>query len=153
MYQVILIIEDNEDDVVLLCHEMKQAKLHNPIRICGDGECAIRYLAGSGEFADREKHPLPALILLDLKLPRRSGSEVLAWLEGHPELHTIPIFAVTGQTDPKHLAQVSHLGVGHNILTKPVRGEILLSSLKRVNEFRWKKTPEGEALELFIDQS
>jgi CheY-like chemotaxis protein len=144
---MILLVEDDENDVVLLCHEIRIAKLQNPIRVCGDGEAAIRYLQGDGEFADRTKFPLPVLIILDLKLPLRSGAEVLAWIEGHSELHFIPVIAVTAQNDPKQLAQISHLGAS-GIFNKPVRAATLLNGLRQLNKFKWKKTPGGEILEI-----
>ncbi len=71
----ILIVEDDSNDALLLQRAFRKASMLNPLQMVGDGEEAIAYLSGQGAYADRERHPLPVLILLDLKLPRRSGHE------------------------------------------------------------------------------
>ncbi len=75
----ILLVEDNPTDVLLIQRAFGKAKLANPVQVIGDGDTVIEYLGGSGVYADRRQYPLPILILLDLKLPRRSDLEVLAW--------------------------------------------------------------------------
>ena len=73
----VLLVEDNSTDVLLIRRAFDKAKVANPIHVLGDGDAAVAYLSGDGIYADREKYPMPVLILLDLKLPRRSGLEVL----------------------------------------------------------------------------
>lgn len=73
----ILLVEHYPHDVLLIRRAFTKARVPNPLNVVGDGEKAINYLAGAGEYSDRAHHPLPLFILLDLKLPRRSGQEVL----------------------------------------------------------------------------
>ena len=73
----ILLVEDNEDDVFLMRRALQGAGISNPLYLVDDGQKAIDYLAGTGDYADRSLHPFPALIFLDLKLPFKSGHEVL----------------------------------------------------------------------------
>ena len=80
----ILLVEDDPDDVLLIQRAVRKAKIANPLQVVGNGDDAVAYLAGEGPYGDRERYPLPVLMLLDLKLPRRSGLEVLAWLRRQP---------------------------------------------------------------------
>lgn len=91
----VLLVEDDPTDVLLVERAFRKAGLPVPPHVVRDGDEAVAYLAGDGAYADREKHPLPALILLDLKLPRRSGLEVLAWLRSQPGLKRMPVVVLT----------------------------------------------------------
>src|SRR5688572_18381433 len=74
--EVILLAEDDQNDIALFQRAFKQAQIKNPLQIVRDGEEAIAYLEGEGKFADRGQFPLPTLLLLDLKMPRKSGFQV-----------------------------------------------------------------------------
>ena len=80
MLTTILQVEDDPNDVFLLRHAMKKAGVTNPIQVARDGQQAIDYLKGAGQYADRQKYPLPGLVLLDLKLPFVMGLDVLKWI-------------------------------------------------------------------------
>jgi DNA-binding response OmpR family regulator len=95
--RVILLVEDGEDDVFLLKHSFTEAKIANPVRVAKDCAEAMRYLGGEGEFADRGKHPLPVLVLLDLKLPDRSGIELLQWVR-RVNIRSVPIIVFTSSS-------------------------------------------------------
>jgi len=69
---------------------IEQSEVKNPLRIVRDGQKAINYLSGAGKFVDRQKFPLPYLFLLDLKMPRKTGMDVLEWLREQPELRCLP---------------------------------------------------------------
>src|SRR5215510_6004857 len=87
----ILQVEDDENDVFLLKRVFGQAGITCPVHTVTDGETAIDYLRGIGELADRKKHPLPCLVLMDLKLPGKSGLEVLQWIRHQPELKKLVV--------------------------------------------------------------
>src|SRR5438270_829679 len=95
----ILLVEDNDDDVLLVRRAFAKAKLGTPLAVVRDGDAAVEYLGGGGPYADRERHPLPALVLLDLKLPRRSGFEVLEWVRRHPVLRRLPVVVLTSSKE------------------------------------------------------
>src|ERR1051325_11431606 len=88
---VILLAEDREDDVLLIRRAFKKAHLLNPLHVVHDGEEAIAYLKGEGQYANRAEYPLPALLLLDLKMPRRDGFDVLTWIRQEPGLSALRV--------------------------------------------------------------
>src|SRR6476660_5646829 len=108
--RVILLVEDHEDDVFLMRQAIKEAGLANPIRVATDGKEAIDYLSGQGPFADRSRHPLPALVFLDLKLPGISGHEVLSWMRAEAQFRSTPVVVLTASEDPADLKKSYELG-------------------------------------------
>src|SRR5579885_222706 len=97
--RTVLLVEDNPDDVLLIQRAFRKAGLPYPLHQVGDGEEAISYLDGKGIYANRQQHPLPGLLLLDLKLPRKSGMEVLAWLKRQPGLSQLPVVVFTSSRE------------------------------------------------------
>lgn len=91
----LLYVEDEQSDVLLLRVAFTRAGLTNPVHIAVDGAEAIDYLAGNGPFADRHQHPLPALVLLDLNLPKKSGFDVLRWVREQPQFASLPVVIYT----------------------------------------------------------
>src|SRR5262245_58340134 len=91
----VLLVEDNPDHVVLIQRTLKKANLARPVVVIGDGEGAVDYFMGRGPYRDRHLHPLPALVLLDLKLPGMSGLDVLEWVHQQPGLKRLPIVVLT----------------------------------------------------------
>ena len=106
----ILVADDTDDDVVLLQRAFTKARMAPPRHIVDNGAAAIAYLAGEGPYADRTLFPLPALLLLDLKLPQRSGLEVLAWLRQQPGLKHLPVIVMTTSAQPTDVDQACELG-------------------------------------------
>lgn len=120
---VVLIVEDDEDDLYLLEREFE--RIGSPlIKHAGDGGVAIKYLAGSGPFADRATHPLPDVVLLDLKIPFLDGHGVLAWIRARSELAGLRVYILTGSDEPKDRAQATALGAT-GYFVKPLRAEKL----------------------------
>jgi CheY-like chemotaxis protein len=81
----ILLVEDNEDDAFFMKRALHDAGIRNRVIHVEDGRQAIDYLSGTGEFADRERAPIPMIVFLDLKLPFKSGHEVLEWIRQQPQ--------------------------------------------------------------------
>jgi len=123
--ETILLAEDDPGDILLAQRTFRKANLSNPIQIVKDGQEAIAYLSGQGDYADRGRYPLPRLILLDLKLPRKSGSEVLEWLRQQPGLKHLPVVVLTASKAPTDLKRAYDLGA-NSYLLKPVTAEALL---------------------------
>lgn len=132
--QPILLAEDDSNDVLLVQRAMRRAQIAHPLRHVEDGQQAMDYLAGQGAFADRACHPLPAVVLLDLKLPRFSGHEVLAWLRQQPGLRRLPVVVLTSSRLPLDLERAYDLGV-NSYLVKPPDPERLTELMRQVNSY------------------
>lgn len=130
--KVILLVEDNPDDVLLMQRAFRKASLTNPLRVAADGEEAIAYLAGSGEFADRSQHPLPVFMIIDLKLPRVGGHELIGWMRGQPHLRCIPVVVLTSSSQDEDVAQAYQAGA-NSYLLKPVEFEALIAMVRTLN--------------------
>lgn len=117
--QQILLVEDNADDVMLVQRAFRKANLLAPLAVVSDGEAAIRFLSGDMEFADRSRFPLPSLVLLDFKLPRKNGVEVLQWMRSRHELNCLPVVVLTSSQEPRDLERAYAAGA-NSFLCKPV---------------------------------
>lgn len=107
---VILIVEDREDDILLMRKAFDKASLPNPIKIVRDGEEALAYLSGEGKYSSRDEYPLPALILLDLKLPRMDGFEVLTWIRKQDGIRGLPVVVLTSSSQLRDVNRAYELG-------------------------------------------
>lgn len=130
----VLLAEDDPDDVLLTHIAFEKARLANPLQVVRDGEEAIAYLEGEGRFSDRQKYPLPILLLLDLKMPRVSGFQVLEWLRDHPVLNRMPVAVMTSSDDDPHVKRAYELGAD-SYLIKPPDAEALLALVQRLHAY------------------
>lgn len=129
-----LLIEDNPDDVDLVTYAFRKAGIANPLASVGDGDAAIAYIDGAAPYADRTRHPLPALFLLDLKLPRRSGFDVLAHIRSLPKtLHT-PVVVLTSSGLDEDIRRAYELHA-NSYLLKPVKPEDLLDMVRTLSHY------------------
>jgi CheY-like chemotaxis protein len=112
-------VEDEDYDILLLKLAFEEAGITMPVHVATDGQMAIDYLSGTGLFADREKFPLPCLVLLDLKLPRKSGFEVLEWLRAQPALRRIVVIACTSAEHEQDIELAYELGA-NSYIVKPM---------------------------------
>src|SRR5215469_12804425 len=96
----VLLAEDEPNDIFLLQHAFQQAQLLNPLHSVTDGQEAIDFLSGSGEFSDRAQFPIPGLVILDVKMPRKSGLEVLAWLRRQKGICCLPTLILSSSAHP-----------------------------------------------------
>ena len=106
----ILILEDDPNDVVLIKRALKKNNILNPLQIMGDGVEGIDYLSGKGEYGDRIRFPFPRFIIMDLKMPRMGGLEVLQWLQDHPECQVIPTLVLSSSKLPTDIVRAYKLG-------------------------------------------
>lgn len=127
----VLYVEDEEDDVFFLKNAFKRLGVDGCLHAVEDGERAIAYLAGLPPYADRERHPLPTFVLLDLNLPIRSGFEVLEWLRSHPQFKNMPvvIFSSSGRLEDRQRAE--QLGATEYLL-KPTSGIQFVDMARRL---------------------
>jgi CheY-like chemotaxis protein len=130
----VLLVEDDADDALLIQRAFRKAQIANPIQVVSDGDQAVAYLKGAGPYRDRRQFPLPVLILLDLKLPRRSGFEVLAWLRGQPGLKRTPVVVLTSSKETMDVNRAYELGA-NSYLLKPVTFEALQEIMQVINMF------------------
>jgi len=132
---IILLVEDDPNDALLVERALQRAGATQEIRHLQDGEEAINYLSGKPPFDDGEKFPLPSLVLLDLKMPRMSGFDVLAWLRGRPELAGLPVVVLTGSIEPQDMDNARTLGaVAYEV--KPIDFGKLVEIAKGIDA-RW----------------
>jgi CheY-like chemotaxis protein len=107
----VLLVEDDLNDIFIVKRAFRSARIPNPLQVVTDGEEAIAYLRGDGKYADRNAHPLPSLMVMDINMPRRSGFEVLEWVKGKPRpLRRIPIIIVSSSDLPADINRAYELG-------------------------------------------
>src|SRR6266581_2683253 len=116
---VILLAEDDDNHVVLLRHAFKEANFLNPLHVVRDGEETIAYLKGEGQYANRAEYPLPALLLLDLKMPRQNGFDVLTWIRREPHLAGLTVVVLTNSDGLRDVTRAYQLGA-NSFLVKPL---------------------------------
>jgi|SRR6185503_16825243 len=126
--EVIMLVEDREDDIVLVLRAFRKAHLLNPLQIVRNGEEAIAYLKGEGQYANRDEFPLPALMLLDLKMPRKDGFEVLEWVRQQPSLNTLRVVVLTASEQMRDVNRAYQLGA-NSFLVKPTDFEDFMTMI------------------------
>lgn len=116
--QVILLVEDLDDDIILIRRAFSAAGLNYPLYVVRDGEAAMDYLLGTGKYASRDEYPLPELILLDLKMPKVDGLELLRWIRQQPDLKSLRVIVLTSSEDIYDVNKAYELGA-NSFLVKP----------------------------------
>jgi CheY-like chemotaxis protein len=115
---IILLADDDENDVVLFQRAIKASGLSFEIKTVHDGEQAIKYLQRVEPYADPEAFPTPRFLILDLKMPRKTGFDVLQWLVDHPECKVTPTIAFSSSSIPSDIVKAYQLGA-NTFFTKP----------------------------------
>ena len=136
-----LVAEDDENDVFFLQRAFKQAKVENPLNVVRDGQEAIEYLSGEGKFSDRNLYPLPHLFILDLKMPRKTGLDVLGWLQEQPELRCVPVLVLSSSAHRTDIERAYELGA-NAFVVKPASLEKRVELAKLIGAF-WLEFNEG----------
>ena len=136
-----LVAEDDGNDVFFLQRAFQQAKIENPLHVVGDGQEAIDYLSGEGKFSDRSLYPLPHLFILDLKMPRKTGLDVLLWLQEQPELRCLPVLVLSSSAQRTDIERAYELGA-NAFVVKPASLERRVELAKVIGTF-WLEFNEG----------
>jgi two-component system, response regulator len=131
----ILLVEDNPNDVELALHALKKNKLGNRVQVTRDGEEALDYIFCRGQYSERDINHVPKLILLDLKLPKVDGIEVLRQIKGNELTKTIPVVVLTTSREERDIIETYRLGVNSYIL-KPVDFDQFVESVRQIG-FYW----------------
>jgi two-component system, response regulator len=140
----ILLVEDNQDDMDLALHALRREKLANNIYVARDGEEALDFLFCRGAFTDRSFEQPPKLVLLDLKLPKVDGMEVLKQVKGDPRTRTIPVVIMTSSKEERDLVSGYNLGA-NSYIQKPVDFDQFRSTVKSVGLY-WLVTNQPPPL-------
>lgn len=141
----ILLAEDNERDIELVLDALEEHRLANEVSVVRDGAEALDYLYQRGEFASHT-NGLPIVVLLDLKMPKVDGLEVLRQIKGDPKLKVIPVVMMTSSREEQDLVQSYQLGV-NSYLVKPVKFQQFVESVKQLSVY-WalmNEPPPGTA--------
>ena len=127
----ILLVEDNPDDVELTLRAFRRSNIANEVVVVRDGVEALEYLFARGRYADRDVDALPQVVLLDLKLPRLSGLEVLERLRAHARTKLLPVVILTSSTEECDLVKGYSLGA-NSYVRKPVDFEQFADSVRQL---------------------
>ena len=135
--QLILLAEDRQDDIDIILKAFERAGVSTPIHVVRDGEEAVQYLKGDGRYYNRAEYPLPSLFLLDLKMPRMDGFEVLKWVRAQPGLNTLPIVVLTSSDQIRDVNRAYELGA-NSFLVKRMEFNDARALSRMINDY-WLK--------------
>jgi two-component system response regulator len=127
----ILLVEDNPNDVRLTLHALKRNRLTNRIVVVRDGVEALEFLFATGAFAQRTEADRPRVVMLDLKLPRVDGIEVLRAIRTNPATRTLPVVMLTSSREERDITQTYDLGV-NSYIVKPVDFEQFSEAVRQL---------------------
>lgn len=130
----ILLVEDNPNDVELTLHAFKRHNLSNRIQVVRDGAEALDFLFCTGSYADRRIEDSPKLILLDLKLPKVDGLEVLQQIKSDPRTRALPVVILTSSSEERDIVESYRLGV-NSYITKPVDFDQFIEAARQLGMY------------------
>lgn len=117
--KTILVAEDNPDDALIFKMRFKRATLPHVLRMVEDGQQVINWLSGLNGYSDRSKYPQPDQVILDLKMPIKSGFEALEWIRGQESLKTLPVIILSSSDDDKDVKRAYELGATTYFVKSP----------------------------------
>ncbi len=139
----LLLVEDDPNDQLLFCAAARRTRLNLRVHCVGHGQEAVAYLEGTGPYLDRILHPLPEVMVLDLRMPVMDGFEVLAWCQTSPVFRSLPVVVLSGSMDEKSAEHTLALGAGKFFL-KPSRLQDWLTLVRNIREFVGRPSPPAE---------
>lgn len=134
MVKKVLVAEDDPTDAFFLKRAFGMAEVSTTLHFVRDGQEAIDYLEGENGYSDRTTHPMPDLVLLDLKMPRMNGFDVLEWLRKQPGLKRLLVTVLTSSDQPQDINRAYDLGA-NSYLLKPHSSENLSELVKHVQKY------------------
>jgi CheY-like chemotaxis protein len=137
----VLLVEDNDDDIFFMRRAFRTASITNPMVVMQDGQTAIDYLGGRGAYGNRSAHPLPGLVLLDIKLPLRTGFDVLHWIRSDTGLRGLIVIVLTSSAETIDIDAAYRLGA-NSYLVKPPNSTALVDLTKNLKLY-WLETNRG----------
>jgi DNA-binding response OmpR family regulator len=135
----VLYVEDDENDVFFMRKAFRKIEETDRLHSVFDVRSAIAYLSGEGNFADRELHPLPAVVVIDINLPGRSGFDLLQWIRKQSQFEDTPVLILSSSGRPEDRARAMALGA-NEYLIKPTSGHHFTEVVRLVRE-RWLEEP------------
>ncbi len=130
----ILLAEDEDSDALLMLRAFRKANIKAPLFRVKDGEEVVSYLMGHGVYANREEYPLPSLLLLDLKMPKKNGFEVLEWLKSQPKLKRLPVTVLTSSDQFEDIQHAYDAGA-NSYLQKPSEFNDLIEVISSLQSY------------------
>ena len=130
----ILVAEDDPNDVIMLKRAFLKNGLNNPVHVSPDGEDAISYMEGKGQYSDRSQYPFPSLLFTDLKMPRSSGFDILNWLRKNPKCQIIPVIVFSSSRQEEDILMAYQSGANAYI-NKPSTMAELIEVVRITSEF------------------
>jgi CheY-like chemotaxis protein len=130
----LLLVEDDPDDVALFRRAMDKAGVSVELQLAEDGDSAIRLLQSEAESSSAADAPLPWILLLDLKMPKKSGWEVLEWIRRHPALRRMPVVIFTSSRERSDIIRSYELGA-NSYLVKPVGFDQLKEMVRSMHHY------------------
>ena len=130
----ILLVEDDASDAFLLQRALSRAQIANPLMVANSGEEALEYLRGEGGFADRTKYPFPAMVLLDIKMPRLDGLELLSIIRNDPRLRRLVVIMLSSSGEQKDVDRAFELNA-NSYLVKPAQLDGMTQILETVKNY------------------
>lgn len=131
---VILLAEDREDDVIIIRKAFARTSFPCHLNVVRDGEQAVAYLEGAAPYEDRSRYPFPAVLLLDLKMPRKDGFEVLDWIRARPEFSSLRVVVLTSSKETSDINEAYDRGA-NSFLVKPAAFENYAELAEFINGF------------------
>jgi two-component system, response regulator len=141
----ILLVEDNADDADLALRALRTGRVPGEVVVTRDGVEALEYLFGLGAYTGRDVRVMPACVLLDLKLPKLDGLEVLRRLRADARTHLIPIIILTSSCEPQDIRAAYHRGA-NSYICKPVNFSLFADAVRQVGQY-WLTLNEAPQLE------
>jgi CheY-like chemotaxis protein len=138
----ILLADDNLDDVFLLQQAFRKADVKHRLKAVNDGREAVAYLKGEGQYGDRETHPFPRVLLLDLNMPKMNGFELLKWIRQSPECNRLTVHVLTASARETDV-EMAHYFRANSFIVKPTRLADLVAFVKALDQWhRFTSLPQ-----------